>query len=114
MSPSIAPLSYSAPIGRTKDGVPVYGERAFMDYVAQQVFLRIGGATAPSNTELDEMALAAQTLSQSARAQADQRSAVHALAGRVAELEAQVLALFRTRISDRGLDDLQTFTYGTR
>lgn len=52
MPAAIAPPRYDAPIGTTPDGTPVMGSRAFLDFILHALFVRVGGATAPSITDL--------------------------------------------------------------
>lgn len=40
------------PIGRDADGRPVMIDRAWLDYLGQQLFYRVGGTNAPTNAEL--------------------------------------------------------------
>jgi len=48
-------FSYRAdvPIGATPDGKQVYASRAFLDYIAVQLFSRVGGNVAMTNLELE-------------------------------------------------------------
>lgn len=49
---AMGPYSADIPIGNTPDGKPVNISPQFFDYVARQIFLRLGGVTAPTNSEL--------------------------------------------------------------
>lgn len=44
--------AYRVPIGIDAEGRPVMADRAFFDYIAGQLFARVGGAIAPTNSEL--------------------------------------------------------------
>lgn len=48
----IFPVPARVPIGKDADGRPVMIERAWLDYFCQQLFNRVGGETAPTNSEL--------------------------------------------------------------
>ena len=52
----LAPLSFSAPIGKTVSGEDVRISDHFYKWLAVQLFTRVGGQSAQTNDELDQLA----------------------------------------------------------
>lgn len=48
----LIPVPARVALGKTPDGQPVFIERPWLDYLSQALFNRVGGTSAPTNSEL--------------------------------------------------------------
>lgn len=112
-------ISVDVPIGRTKKGELVYPTKHWYDYWQLDQLVRMGGITAPSNSDLSNSVASLQA----SRA----HSEIDALRSRIDDLEMLIRslvspkprpaddtgALMRTPMPTR-IDELQTYVFGKR